>query len=317
MTDEPTLRAELNEFARDQEIGWRVYERQFEREYRKPNRLQRWRFIPWGMPLFAVVGFFAALLNAERTAPVFSLVVQRFVEGTEVELSANDIYWQGLTATIVVDLAVVIFRYAIVTLQTKPRQLSRWVYIGWGVAMAVEVGANLFVSMFVITGLPEWLTTLAEVILVIIAGLAGVIVAMATGEILGHQWVQSRSDWEAAKTAYEAELDTYEELKREQWRKERGKLGIKPPGNRRGKRASQRSPLGSRVGNLSQADSQGPSQVFPIDLAIHHLRENPSHLEMSGRSLESQVFPDDMPISYRTWNKAKRHLTQNGSTDND
>lgn len=273
----------LNQFERDQLAAWRVFTRQFERENPPPAAPRAWQWLPFAMLPFAVLGLSGAFLSALRTAPVFAYIAQQFYAGAGAEAPGSFSAVEGLVATLVVDGAAVAFRFAMVVYNARAdaqAEISRWVNRGFYFAFASQVITNLYAVMDVATALPDTAKKVAELAIMVVAALSGIIIAFATGDILGHQWLASQARRRELEESYRAAVAERDEKRAAAWARKKARLGVREPGedSRHDSRNSRKRPESTAP---SSEDSRSSRKLYPVHWkVIDYLRIHPEAQDM-------------------------------------
>lgn len=258
--------------ALDQEQGaaWKVFCRQYGREHPEPHKPRGWHGLPWAMLPYGIVGTAAAVLSAMRTAPVFTYVATQFsdVAGTDVSRAAG---FEGFLATVVVDFAVIVFRFAMVVQNQENqehRKTSGWVSGGFGLALFAQIAANIYGTMGVLDA-SEKVQDWANLIIMLVAGLSGVIIALAIGEILGHQWLASQDKRRALQADYATLHGAWVDGRNRRWGKSKKKMGV------RSLEVRERSRTDENFGEVrGNSENFSRTRLKPSELQVIQFLEN-------------------------------------------
>lgn len=275
----------LRDYDRQQNAAWQVFTRQFDRENPAPPAPRAWQWLPFAMVPFAVLGLSGAFLSALRTAPVFTYIAQQFYGETGAAVSGAISSLEGLVATLVVDGAAVAFRFAMVVYNTSgnaaQKEISAWVNRGFYFAFASQVITNLYAVMDVATALPDAAKKVAEIAIMVVAALSGIIIAFATGDILGHQWIASQSKRQELERAYQAAVAERDEKRMAAWSRKKARLGVQEP-IEDSRRDSRNSRIGQNEANSSGASSESSSKrLYPVHWKVlAYLRDHPEAVDL-------------------------------------
>lgn len=311
---EQDLVARLRDYDRQQNAAWQVFTRQFDRENPVPPAPRAWQWLPFAMVPFAVLGLSGAFLSALRTAPVFAYIAQQFYGETGAAVSGAISSLEGLVATLVVDGAAVAFRFAMVVYNADgnaQKEISAWVNRGFYFAFASQVITNLYAVMDVATALPDAAKKVAEIAIMVVAALSGIIIAFATGDILGHQWLGSQSKRRELERAYQAAVAERDERRMAAWSRKKAKLGVREPGEVSALSARTRTDNAdkdegaSARGRTARTD-EGPGPAE--QRAIAWLSEHPADRDLPVRQLADRIGVSKTVVA----DARRRVLSSNG-----
>jgi uncharacterized membrane protein len=265
-----------------------AFERAYAREYKPPKEPGKLAGRPWAMIPFGVLGFLGSFLSALRTAPVFSYVAARFSNVAEgVVLPALMTTIEGVVATLVVDGAAIAFRFAMVVYNNDGNskiEVSKWVNRGFWLAFIAQVVGNLYATMGVATGLTGEVRNLAELAIAIVTGLSGVVIAFATGDILGHQWLGSKKERQQIEDEYKFELAAWKEKREGMWSRRKASYGVAVAVD--GASVSARTKRTERTARTGENADELPRTVLQV---VEHLSANPGDARLSVRDLAERV----------------------------
>lgn len=279
----------LKEHDRIHQMGRAVFERDYNRENKKPEPPGKLAGRPWAMIPFGSLGLLGALLSAMRTAPVFSYVAAQFsnvAEGVTLPLLMTTI--EGIVATLVVDGAAIAFRFAMVVYNHEEGtrvEVSKWVNRGFWLAFIAQVVGNLYATMGVASGLSGEVRNVAELAIAIVTGLSGVVIAFATGDILGHQWLGSQKARAALETEYKDALAAWHEKRDQVWARRKVNYGITNATEPVSASVSA-SARTKRTGGQGENTDGLPRTVLQV---VEHLSAHPDDTGLSVRELADRV----------------------------
>lgn len=278
----------LVDFDRQQRAAWMVFERQFNRENPEPERPRLWHWAPFSMLPYSVLGAGGAILSAMRTGPVFAYVASQFNQVATVELSQGLTNAEGLIATLVVDGAAIMFRFAMVIQARGDRQgqESAWVRRGFWLAFLAQVVSNLYANLGVATFVTGTYKDVADLFIMLVASLSGIVIAFATGDILGHQWVRSQVQRETLTSAFARARAERNELKIKQWNRRKSSYGVSAAVENPSVSVSA-SARTTRTGREREGDADGlPRTVLMV---VEHLSANPDDAILTVRELAERL----------------------------
>jgi len=285
-TEQNTVLDQLTERGRTEGMAWRVFEVQFDREYPEPEPPDIERGTPWFFIGVLVISILALLFSATRTGPVLVYIGQQFTAVAEgFDLGDAVPYIEAILGTLVFELANVFFRFSMVQTHiqnTGDTSYRRWVLISWAGAFATTLAANLYTTIGA-SALLSGLFDVADLVVAVLMGGSGIIIAFSSGDVLAHAWHQWHSKGEAELAAYRAALEERAATKRNTWASRKRGLGVSVVSADSGRTATGQAQRPPGSGRTADEPSATVQQV------LTHLTNNPDDARLSVRDLGRKV----------------------------
>lgn len=215
----------LENSARLEGRAFEYHRQQYRRENPPPRRPSRWVGIPWMMIPFAAIVLAGSALSALRTAPVF-IQIAGLTVGPEVAIA------EGILAMIAIDMAAVLFRFAIILLDRQNREteaaITRRVKVGFWIAFLTQAIAQIYAVRGIATVFAGIAAGL-ELAIALAAALSGMVLAFTTGEIMAVLWMRAQAARERADQEYRAAVDEWFRSMRHSWNRKKVSMGIETP----------------------------------------------------------------------------------------
>jgi hypothetical protein len=266
----------LELYAQKEERAYALFERQYGRQLPPPIKPERhwYNDFPLMALPFAVIAVAGSLLSAFRTAPVF-------IEIAELTVSPEAAMIEGALSMIVIDVAVVAFRYAHVfmTFRSDPdrAQITWAVRFGGIFAVLAQLIAQVYATRGIATALNQYEVTL-QLLIALAAALSGMGLAYITGEILAILVVQRSGRRDKVDRAFTEANEAWRDGLNRSWAASKTKLIGRPPAadNERRQQASE---------SVSADNADKPESVSPsVKKALTWLAGNPDAARFSARN---------------------------------